>query len=368
MKNFKRLFAAAAAVVMTLSFAGCHKKNETAISVGDLEFTSAYYMCAFLEADSEANAKVYETLTDEEKQNSDLDLRTKKIDGKSYNEWVKETANEKIKTVAAYKILCEENKVELKKEMADNMNSYASYYYSYGYTPSGRTVNFADNGVSQDTYTKYLTDTSYNSLYFDHLYAKDGEKEIAAKDVKSKIYGNFVIANVLNAKFEDNATDDQKEALEKKLKAYVKDLEGGKKTFEEVYNEYNGVKEDEHDHEQEDKDEETSAPKDKLATVIGSEDTSYSAEYYDTVKKMKKDAVKLIELEDGTGYPLVVKQDIKADGYYLESLDSEARHMIADEEYEKLIKDYVKTLKADVSKYAIGQFKVKNIVPVSNQQ
>ena len=74
---------------------------------------------------------------------------------------------------------------------------------------------------------------------------------------------------------------------------------------------------------------------------------------------MKKGAIKLIEEEDGI--VLVVKQDIKSDDYYYETLDSEARHLIADDEFEKTIEEFAKTLKADINKYAIGQFKVKNI-------
>ena len=74
---------------------------------------------------------------------------------------------------------------------------------------------------------------------------------------------------------------------------------------------------------------------------------------------MKKGAIKLIEEEDGI--VLVVKQDIKADKYYYETLDSEARHLIADDEFEADILEYAKTLKADINKYATGQFKVKKI-------
>ena len=363
MKLTKRLFAAAIATVMVLGFAGCHKKNEIAVTVGDVEFTSAYYMAAFLDADYAAKVEISENLTEEEQQDANLDFYSKKIDGKKYANWVKDTAIENLKKIAAYKILCKENGVELKDDVVANAEANATFYYQYGYTPNGAQVNFADNGVSEATYTKYFTDSNYNSAYFDFLYAKDGKEEIAAKDVKTKIYDSFVIADVLDATFEENATDEDKEALEKKLKGYLKNLKNGKKTFEEVYNAYNNItEEEEHDHGDE------AHPKDELASVIGGEDTSYNKEYYETVKKMKKGEAKLIELEDGTGFALVVKQDIKADKYYLDELDSEARHLIKDEDYEKLIDDYVKTLKADVSKYAIGQFKVKKIAAVETAQ
>ena len=80
MKNFKKIIALALAALMLLSFAGCHKKDEVAVTIGDVEFTSAYYMCALINADSEAKSKVYENLTEEEQQSGDIDYYSKKID------------------------------------------------------------------------------------------------------------------------------------------------------------------------------------------------------------------------------------------------------------------------------------------------
>ena len=57
MRNIKRIIALALGLLMALSFAGCHKKNEIAVTIGDVEFTSAYYMCALVNADSEAKGK-----------------------------------------------------------------------------------------------------------------------------------------------------------------------------------------------------------------------------------------------------------------------------------------------------------------------
>ena len=73
---------------------------------------------------------------------------------------------------------------------------------------------------------------------------------------------------------------------------------------------------------------------------------------------METGAIELIEMDDNAGYVLIVKQDITADDYYLEALDSSGRHLIADEEFEKLIDDYEATFELDVSKYAINRFKV----------
>lgn len=362
MKSFKRLIALTLAILMVLSFAGCHKKNEVAVTIGDVEFTSAYYMCALINADSEAKSKIYEELSEEEQQ-QEIDYYSKKIDKKDYVTWVEEKAIESLKTVAAYKILCKENKIEPDKEDLQNAEMYASYYWSsYGYA-----AYFEPNGVSQATYTQNMKDTYYAETYFEHLYGKDGEKAIAAETVKTKMLENFITANILSGSYTSEMKDADKTALKTKFENYAKALKDGSKTFKDVYNEYNDVKEEEehdHDHEDEEKTDEPK-PKDELASIIGAEDTGYDAAYYEAVKKMATGDIQVIELEDKSGIVLAVKQDINADPYYLDTLDMTVRHLIADEEYEKDIADYAKKLKVDINKFAVGQFKVKKIIEPS---
>ena len=357
MKNFKRLLSAALMLVMLLSFAGCHKKNEVAVTVGDVEFTSAYYMCALVNADSEAKTLVNESL-EEDESSTDVDYFSKKVEGKDYVEWVEEKAMTTLKQVAAYKILCEENKLEPNEEDIANAEMYADYYWSnYGYS-----AYFEPNGVSKDTYTKYMTDSYFAETYFEFVYGKDGEKAIAADTIKTKMNENFIVADILNATYESDATDDDKTALKTKLDGYVTALNAGTKTFEQVYKEYNNVTDEEDTTtETTDTESEELKPQDKYASILGAEDTVYESEHYETVKAMATGEVKLIELEDKTGYVLAIKKDINADPYYLDTLDMTVRHLIADEEFEKTIEDYIKTLKVDVNSYAVKQFKVKKI-------
>ena len=351
MKTMKKIFALILAVMMIATVVGCHPKNEVAVTIGDYDFTSAYYMCALMAADSEAKTKVDEQLAEKkEEKTEEVDYYSQKIDGKDYVEWVEDAAIEKLKKIAAYKKLCKENKLELDEETESNVTSYAEYYW----TSYGNSYVYEPNGVSKATYTNYMRDSYYSSLHFEFVYGEDGEKEISLKDVKKTINANFVIANVLSADFSE-MTEDEVKKEKAKFKTYAKELEEGKVTFDEVYNEYNGVKETDKEETEED------GPKDKNASIIGSEDTTYASEYYDEIKKMKIGAIKLIEAEDESGISLVVKLDITKDKYYYENLDIEARHLIADEEYEAYIADYIKDMNADINKYAVKQFKVKNI-------
>lgn len=358
MKNIKRAFAAIIVAVMALSFTACHKKNEIAVTAKDVEFTSAYYMCALINADSEAKSKVQESLTEEEQKAEEINYYSKKIDDKEYKTWVKDKALEYLKDIAAYKLLCSENKVEIDKDLTANAEYMSEFYWNnYGYS-----MMFEPNGVSKETYLKYSADAAYSEAYFNHLYAKDGKKEISAKDVKAEIHGSYVIAEQLSASYTSEMTDKEKTALKKKLQKYVKDLNDGKTTFEKVYNDYNAVKETDKKEENTAEDEETSKPKSEHAQIFGKEGTNYESEHYDTVKKLKTGVAKLIELEDKSGFILLVKQDIKADDYYLEALDSAARHTLKDDEFKKTVDEYKKSFELDVDSYAINQFKVDKIV------
>lgn len=354
MKNLKRILSVLLILVIVGSFAGCHKKGEIAVKIGDVEFTSAYYMCALLNADNEAQNKVYEELSEEEQSGEkEVDIYSKKVEDKKYVDWVEDTAMDYLKNIAAYKTLCIENKLELDEETISELEMYTNYYWqSYA-------SYYESNGVALSTYEQYMKDSYYSELYFEHLYAKDGEKEIGAEDVKNKIYDNFVIANMLQASITSEMEDEEITALKTELDGYAEDLKAGKVTFEKVYNEYNGITEEDYNQDEEESDE--PKPKDEYASVIGAKGTTYESDQYDTIKAMATGEIKVIEIE-GQGYVLVVKQDIAADEYYLENLDMAARHLIADEEYEKTIKDYAKKLDTDINKYAVKQFKVKKIV------
>ena len=384
MKNLKRILSIVLILVLALSFAGCHKKGEIAVEVGEWKFTSAYYMCAFIQAEREAQAMVYESLSDKEKQDADLDYTKKKVEGKKYDEWVKDTAIDYIKGIAFLKTLCKENKLDVdNKELRDTYNqmipsiwedtSYGYYYAEmyFGDTiPQGTSLqmNYEPNGVSQATYIDYAVDKSLSETYFNHLYSEGGEKEISKEDIEKEFYGNYELANVLDVTIE-NATDKDKLAeLKAKVEKYKADIESGKMTFAEVKADYEKPatedkkeESDEHNHEEEDKNteeenktEEAAKPKDENAQVIASEDENYK-----TIKAMKVGEVKIVETE--TALTLIVKQDLKADEYYIKQYDSTVRHTLKDEEFSKFIEDSLKKEKADVNNYAVKQFKVKKI-------
>lgn len=370
MKLMKNIIAAVIVFVMAFSVTGCHKKDEIAVTVNGFEYTSAYYMCALINAYSEGQSEVYEALGD--KATSDVDFFKQKIDGKKFETWVKDRAIDMLEEIGTYQKLCKDAKVELTDEQMTEAQNMAYYYWAY----YGYGQLFEPNGVSFNTYLQYTIDNYYGELYFKHLYGEGGKKEIAAADVEAKLYKDFIIADLIDVTF-DKETDKEKEAMKTKLDGYVADLTAGKKTFEEVYNLHNDIKPEE-DKKEEDKTEETDKddaskeedkteekeelkPLDEHAQILGAKDTGYDHDKFDEINKMATGEVKLIAKENKAGYILVVKKDIKADPYYRENLDVEVRHLLKDKEFNKDMAEIFKTAKADVNSFAVDRFKVKKI-------
>ena len=358
MQNLKRILSLVLVSVMVLSLSACiHKKYEIAVKIGEEKFTSAYYMCSLIYAYTEAQQKVKESddLTeDEQSGTAEIDYFSKKIDKKDFETWVEDRAIEVIKTNAAYRILCKENKLELDEDQKTQIEN--NVYQNWDYY--GASEYFSPKGVSRDTYKTYLTDSYYSELYFEHLYGKEGEKEVKADDVNKEIIENYILADVIEITYEDKATDEDKAKNKATLEDYASQIKDGKKTFAEIYKTHNEIKDEETATEE---DEEELKPVNEYANIFGAEDTDFAADEYETYKKYEVDVPKVSENSDKTGVVLVVKRDISKDEYFMDYLDIYARHSLKDEEFEKTIDDYCKDLKEDVSKYAVSQFKVKDL-------
>ena len=351
MKNVKRFIAVIMALCVALSLAACHKKNETAVKVGSLKFTSGYYACALFFTDSQARSKVEEQLKADGKETENVNYYKQKIDGKAYVDYVKDETLNTIKKIAACKSYCKENKLELGED-AEQMKSYAEYYWENGYS-----AVLTENGVGKETYVSYMTDLSYESLYFDHVFGADGENAVTEDQLKEELSKNYAIADMLDVDF-TSLGDEEKTAKTEQLNGYLDELTKGKRTFEEIYHEYNG---DEHEESQSQGDEDASAPLDSHATLIGNADTNYANDYFDEIYAMQTGEVKIIDKADDAGKILVVKKDVMADPYYLKNYDSVLRHAIADDDFDKLVEEYIKKLDFKEYKSATDRFKVKKI-------
>lgn len=398
MKTVTKIVALLLVLAMAFSLAACHPKGEVAVSSGDFEITSAMYSYYLVMADMEAQNKIGE---DESIDTTakDFDYYKQKIDGKPYEDYVKDLALQHCLKAIAYQQLCADKKLELSSDdiaNAEYMAQYNWYYYGYNY---GYQYGYADflplNGVNFDTYTNVTKINYYGDVYFKHLYDKGGEKEIAAADIDKAFDENYVGAYIIA----ENYTEETQKTVKEKLTKYIDRLKNGEE-FKTIYDEHNDTGEDKKEEDKKDetssdasssntsstdnkdestdkkdetsdnkeetdkKEEETPKAKDELISVLGSKETesNYTFAKFDEVKAMAKDEIKLIEDTDSKAFYLVVKKDLKEDTYYKQDLlASDLLYLLKGDEFTKTIEDYVAKMEYDVSNFAINQFKVKKI-------
>lgn len=402
MKLIRNVIATVLALIMAFSVTACHGKDELAVTVNGFKYTSAYYMCALINAYSEGQQQVINALGD--KATAETDFFEQNIGGKKFEEWVKNRAIEILKEVGTYQKLCKDAKIELSAEMKSSAENMAMYYWNY----LGYGALFEPNGVSYNTYLKFTTDAYYSELYFEHLYGKydkEGIKNIPSADIESKLTKDFLVADLLEVTFQSQ-TDKEKEEIKAKFEGYLKALTDKTKTFDEIYDEYNKVEDDhdhDHDHDHDDKtegdkaendktedktednktendkaennktedkteddkaeteeDEELKAPY-KYAQVLGAEGTGYDNDNFEEISKLKIDEAKLITKPNNGGYILVVKRDIKNGEYYRKNLDSIIRHLLKDDEFQKNMTEEFKKAKVEISDFAVDRFDVEDI-------
>ena len=370
MKTIKKVVALLLASAFVLSMAACHPKDEIALWSGDYKITSAMYSYYLIMADAEAK-DIINSSEDYDTSKSNFNYYKQKIDGKTYEEYVKDLAIQKCLSNIALEKLCSEAKISLDKEDKEGWQSTAQYYWSYSY---GELLS--KNGVSYNTYEKLMLNDALYNLYFNHLYGEKGEKEVEKEDIKEALGKNYSAVYLITHDYSEEKEPDV-DAIEKNLEKYVTSLKDGK-DFETVlgqYNKDNNVKTEDEKVETEntddkkdesDKTDQTKKPVDENIVILTDYEKTYSGETqlfseYEKVEKLQKGEVALIHDEKAKCYYIVVKKDIYADSYYLDNLSEELLYLLKSEEYDEFLDKTVEKIDYEVNKYAMSQFKVKKI-------
>ena len=362
MKIFKKIVSAALTVAMLLTLSACHGKDEVAVTIDGRDIKSALYLNALIDCDSEARSRVDEETaaeteknetSEETKTSEETDYYSKTLDGLSFAEYVKTKAIERCKEYVFYQKLVDDKVISL----TDDEKSEAEYSAEYYWTNYGYSYLYEANGVSLETYKNAFLYSYYSNAYFKSLYGEGGEKEVAKKDIKAHMLDNYALAYTLSATYEDDSTDEEKEALKTKLEGYAKRLKDGEE-FEKIYMEFNGLTEKDHTHtEKED------GPKDEHATLLADKDSDsqFASEDFDEVYEMKVGNTKIIESEDGTGLTLYMRLDINSDAYYLTYLTDTILYELKEEEFDDFVAGKTEKYTVEENGFAINRFDVEDI-------
>lgn len=350
MKTIKKILCLCLTLLLAVTmFAGCHKANEVALTIGSgkdkVEITSAYYLCTLVNAYQEGQQKVNEAKAEEKKEETEeaeeIDYLKEKIDGKSFTEWVENRAMEILLNYAALKNEMKANKVELGEEELQQVDSMAStYWIQYGYQSI-----FEKNGVSYETYKSYMKASNEDYTYFNSIYGHDGKKAVDHKELNQFIKAHYVPVDqayypLTNS--DGSAVDDAtKQEYLKTLNSYAKKLNAGKTTFAKVYKAVNGELQEGQSY----------------STYVGDDKTEYALDEFDKVKKLKDNKAIVLEL-DGAIVLLYKRPITKA---VQEELHDGATYNMKHDEFTKELDEIGKTLKVSKNDFAFNRLKVKNI-------
>ena len=351
-KLLKSVVAISLCVLFVFSLTACHEVNETAVTVDSEEFTSAFYSCALVYADLEAQQIVYETMGE----SAYADYLNQKIDGVEYKTWVKNRAIETITEMAAYKLACDALLITPDEYSNDDVAAadleWSNYY----------SAIMQENGVGRGTFRWYNSMDTYKLAYFDYIYGKGGEKEIAAADIEAKLKADFTVSNILSADATGKTEDEIKKMVDQ-FEAYATRIKQGEK-FEKIYAEHNGTT-----YTDSDKDSKETFSY-NLASLLGSKETDYESVYFEDVGALANGEIKVIKKVDDTDKEnptttvlLIYKGNILDDkNPNFEDIKKIAMHALKDEEFEKGMEETIKGLEVVENERATKRFKVEKIV------
>lgn len=233
MRNvLKKLTAAALALAMCLSLAGCYDENNTwAAKSGDVTLPIGSYIYYLNSAYSEAAAKV----------SSDTEVLKATIEDKDATAWIKDRAMEYLDAYFYIENKFNELGLELTDEEKAEAQTNTSNTWAYYKT------TFETNGIAQSSFHQAYS--LYNMKYqkvMEALYSEGGELAIPEDELKTYFTENYYTYEYFYAPLtktgedgnSEDLNDDEKAELKKKFEGYIEKINKGETTVNDAANDY----------------------------------------------------------------------------------------------------------------------------------
>lgn len=405
---------------MVMSLAACHPKDEAAItftnsSGNTVKVRTATYLIFLYDATSEFKSKVDEAIAEtttttttttttagtatvaatEAPTTTAVVYENQKVDGKDFDTWINNRAEEFAKTYAATELKFDEYKLSFTDEEEDGIAEYVDYYWNGNEQSNYETFAVANN-ISKDTFYDYVRNSYYkSSKVFEYVYGVDGPKEVSETDIKKALSENFAIANAITENFADSQTgetltDEQKTKTKTLLDKYAGKIKSGMKFADAktaYENEKNGVTQTTTAATTTAKAATTTAattagttvaetttqaptgydkkpllePKEDTSNlqIFGAEKTAEESPYYDKIKPMKTGDVSVLTFDDC--YILAEKKDIMSDPYFLQQERMAAISFLKTEEYKDYLLSEGKKLEMKKNQGVVKAFTAEDI-------
>ena len=349
MRNiWKRIAAAALALAMCLSFAGCYDENKTwAARKGDDELPIGAYIYYLYSAYLEAGSQV----------DSETSVLDAEIEGQDAEQWIKDLA---LNYVQAYYYISDkfdELGLELTEEDLVNVENTASSFWSY----YGSTLEKL--GISQDSFEKaYALYGEKFERVMKAMYGEGGELALEDGALEEYYCGAYINYEYFSASLtttnEDgesvDLTDDEKADLKETFEGYVKKINAGELTMSEAADEYA----------------EESGTDSSLMSPVCVKSENMSTLVFEALNSVKEGEAAFVE--STSGYLVVRKLSVK--DYYDEYVanDEDQQFTLLTELKGEEYSDYVLEQAASVegvelNQAAMDSIKVSSLVDDSNR-
>ena len=362
---FKRLTSILIILIMVFSLAACHQKDESAIifgkteakkgATGRIDIRGALYNLYLLQATNEAKGKVDAAMqTAGATATTTTNYFKEKVEKTDFSVWVKNRAIELATQYAAIQLWFEKYGLKITDTETQNVNYNASNSWQQGAAELCEL-----NGISQGTFLDFYTSSYKKSLVFDHLYAKGGAKAVSDADIKKALKENYVVADTLKYTFPTTGTtiEADKKAAKAILEGYAARINNSE-SFVAVKKSFDTWQKTTAD-----PNATATAAKDQNAVVYGSTKSQKKSDYFDKIKNLAMNKVKVLEFTDS--YILVIRKDIMADPFYLTDNTKEILNILKGDEFTKDLETYAKEV-AKTKKQ--NDFVMGNYTPKKLQQ
>ncbi|MDE7194829.1 MAG: hypothetical protein K2O14_12815 [Oscillospiraceae bacterium] len=236
--KYRRIFAAAAAFVMTASLCGC-VDNGYLMTVDGIQIRNGVYLYSELNALNRA----YSEITEDREEYGDTseveDIFKETIDDESTEDWVKRETMESVKRIVAVQRLCEQNGIALTDEQTNEIGTQVNSMWNdengyaqllYGVDTLGEY--YESIGIGRDSIRDiYITNDLSDELFL-HYYDTDGVTPVSDEEFNSYITENYATAKVVEVEYKDYQglmlkEDEEIQAVKELAQSYVNRINGG---------------------------------------------------------------------------------------------------------------------------------------------
>lgn len=236
--KYRKIFAAAAAFVMTASLCGC-ADNGYLMTVDGIQIRNGVYLYSELNSLNRAHSEITEDRTEYGDTSEVEDIFKEKIDDESTEDWVKRETMESVKRIVAVQRLCEQNGIALTEEQTNEIGTQVNSMWNdengyaqmlYGTDTIGEY--YESIGIGRDSIKEiYIANDLSNELFL-HYYDTDGVTPVSEEEFNAYITENYAAAKVIEIEYKDYQglmlkEDEEIQAVKDLAQSYVDRINGG---------------------------------------------------------------------------------------------------------------------------------------------